>query len=148
MVIEPRVVQFWNQTYDFSPNCTPLSAITIINQRGKVLKKLWWGIKKLFGFTNWVDNVNWPSQWISAVVYFRLKNVINQVHYAFVMEKASPIHEISIPILELTVSVICVRLSRIIGEELEMTADQVYYWTDSASVLKYINFVNSQVSEP
>ena len=64
------------------------------------------------------------------------------------MEEASPIHEISIPILELTVSVICVRLSRIIREELEMTADQVYYWTDSASVLKYINFVNSQVSEP
>ena len=39
MVIEPRVVQFWseiilvisNHTYDFSPNCTPLSSITIIN---------------------------------------------------------------------------------------------------------------------
>ena len=64
------------------------------------------------------------------------------------MEKASPIHEISIPRLELTVSVICVRLSRIIWEELEMTADQVYYRADSAFVLKYISFVNSQVSEP
>ena len=38
MVIEPRVVQFWseiilvisNHAYDFSPNCTPLSSITII----------------------------------------------------------------------------------------------------------------------
>ena len=40
VVIEPRVVQFWseiilvisNHTYDFSPNCTPLSAITNINR--------------------------------------------------------------------------------------------------------------------
>ena len=39
MVIELRVMQFWseiilvtsNHAYDFSPNCTPLSAITIIN---------------------------------------------------------------------------------------------------------------------
>ena len=39
VVIEPRVVQFWseiilvisNHAYDFSPNCTPLSSITIIN---------------------------------------------------------------------------------------------------------------------
>ena len=38
VVIEPRVVQFWseiilvisNQAYDFSPNHTPLSSITII----------------------------------------------------------------------------------------------------------------------
>ena len=64
------------------------------------------------------------------------------------MKKASPIHEIAIPRLELTASVICVRLFRIIREELDMTVDQVYYWTDLASVLKYINFVNSQVSEP
>ena len=39
MVIGPCAVQFWseiilvisNHTYDFSPNCTPLSSITIIN---------------------------------------------------------------------------------------------------------------------
>ena len=39
VIIEPRVVQFWseiilvisNHAYDFSPNCTPLSSITIIN---------------------------------------------------------------------------------------------------------------------
>ena len=39
MVIEPRVVQFWseiilvisNHAYDFSPDCTPLSSITITN---------------------------------------------------------------------------------------------------------------------
>ena len=57
MVIEPRVVQFWseiilvisnrtraarsfdfeNHAYGFSPNCTPLSAITIIYPSDKVL---------------------------------------------------------------------------------------------------------------
>ena len=52
MVIEPRVVQFWseiilvisNHAYDFSPNCTPLSAITIINRDDSVyhLSNVWW----------------------------------------------------------------------------------------------------------
>ena len=39
--IELRVLQFWseiilvilNHAYDFRPNCTPLSSITIINHR-------------------------------------------------------------------------------------------------------------------
>ena len=89
-------------------------------------------------------------QWYPAVIYLHLKDVTNQVHCAFVMGKArwGLINEISIPRLELTASVISVRLSRIIREQLDMTVDQVYYWTDSASVLKYINFINSQVSGP
>ena len=64
-------------------------------------------------------------QWYPAVIYLHLKDVTNQVHCAFVMGKArwGLINEISIPRLELTASVISVRLSRIIREELDMKVD-------------------------
>ena len=49
VVIEPRVVQFWseiilvisNHAYDFSPNSTPLSSITIIYQLLSLHCKRW-----------------------------------------------------------------------------------------------------------
>ena len=47
-----------------------------------------------------------------------------------------PIHEITIPRLELTAAVIFVKLSKIIREELEIATDQVNYWPDSSTVLK------------
>ena len=82
-----------------------------------------------------------PKTGTAAVAYLSLKDVSNQIHCAFVMGKArlAPIREISIPRLELTAAVISVKLSKIIREELDMTIDQVYYWTDSTSVLKCIN---------
>ena len=80
-------------------------------------------------------------QGYAAVAYLRLKDVSNRIHCAFVMGKArlAPVREISIPRLELTAAVISVKLSKIIREELDMTIDQVHYWTDSTSVLKCIN---------
>lgn len=76
-------------------------------------------------------------QGYAAIVYLHLKDVTNQVHRTFVMGKArlAPRREISIPRLELTASVISVRLSKIIQEELA----HIYYWTDSTSMLKCIN---------
>ena len=50
--------------------------------------------------------------------------------------RLAPIHEITMPRLELTAAVISVKLSKIIREELEMETDQVNYWTDSTTVLK------------
>jgi len=80
-------------------------------------------------------------QGYAAVAYLRLKDVTNQVHCAFLMEKAglAPIREILIPRLELTAAVIFARLSKIIREELDMTIYPVCYWSDSTSVLKCIN---------
>ena len=85
-------------------------------------------------------------QGYAAVAYLHLKDVTNQVHCAFVMGKArlAPIREISIPRLELTATVICVRLSKIIREELDMTIGHVCYWTDSTSMLKCINNESKQ----
>ena len=50
--------------------------------------------------------------------------------------RLAPIHEITIPRLELMAAVIFVKLSEIIREELEIETDQVNYWTDSTTVLK------------
>ena len=68
-----------------------------------------------------------------AVAYLRLVDVFDRIHCSFVMGKArlAPIHEITIPRLELTAAVISVKLGEIIREELEIEIDQVNYWTDS-----------------
>ena len=76
-----------------------------------------------------------------AVAFLRFVNACGRIHCIFVMGKArlAPIHEITIPRLELTAAVISVKLSQIIREELETKIDQVNYWTDSMTVLKCIN---------
>ena len=51
----------------------------------------------------------------------------------------APIREILIPRLELTAAVISVRLPKVTREELDMTIDCVFYWSDSTSMLKFIN---------
>ena len=76
-----------------------------------------------------------------AVAYLRLVDVFDRIHCSFVMGKArlAPIHEITIPRLELTAAVISVKLSGIIREEFEIEVDRVNYWTDSTTVLKCLN---------
>ena len=46
---------------------------------------------------------------------------------------------ISIPRLELSAAVISVKLRVLVQRELDMILNQMYHWTDSTSVLKYIN---------
>ena len=76
-----------------------------------------------------------------AVAYLRLVDVFDRIHCSFVMGKAhlAPIHEITIPRLELTAAVISVKLSEIVREELEIESDQMNYWTDSTTVLKCLS---------
>ena len=52
-------------------------------------------------------------------------NACGRIHCSFVMgkERLAPIHEITIPRLELTAAVISVKLSQIIREELETKID-------------------------
>ena len=71
------------------------------------------------------------------MAFLRFVNACGRIHCSFVMGKArvAPIHEITIPRLELTPAVISVKLSQIIREELETKIDQVNYWTDSMTVL-------------
>ena len=76
-----------------------------------------------------------------AVAFLRFVNACGRIHCSFVMGKArlAPIHEMTIPRLELTAAVISVKLSQIIRENRETKIHQVNYWTDSMTMLKCIN---------
>ena len=76
-----------------------------------------------------------------AVAYLCFVDVFDRIHCSFAMGKArlAPIHEITIPRLELSAAVISVKLNQIIREELEIKIDRVGNWTDSTTVLKCLN---------
>ncbi len=75
-----------------------------------------------------------------TVSYLRYCNG-SQVHCSFVLAKArvAPLKMVSIPRLELTAATLMVRVNHMLQKELKMHLDQVYFWTDSQTVLKYIN---------
>ncbi len=63
-----------------------------------------------------------------------------QVHCALVMGKArvAPTKVFSIPRLELTAATVSAAVSHVLREELDLTVDQEFFWTDSQIVLGYI----------
>ena len=89
--------------------------------------------------------------------YLRLVNENNNVHVSLVMAKTrvAPLKSITIPRLELQACVEAVRLQRLLHEELKMTVDAEYFWSDSTVALgfisnssaKYQMFVANRVSE-
>ena len=89
--------------------------------------------------------------------YLRLVNEDDCIHCAFVMGKSrvAPLKSVTIPRLELTAAVCCVRISEQIHRELDYPVDQDFFWTDSKVVLGYINnesrrfhiFVSNRVQE-
>ena len=58
--------------------------------------------------------------------------------------RVAPIKRISIPRLELVAAVLSARLSNLIKNELDLTIDEEYYWTDATVVLRYINNSSSR----
>ena len=76
-----------------------------------------------------------------TVSYLRLENDDGDKHCAFVMSKSrvAPMKQVTIPRLELTAATVAVRVNSMIMKELDMPIDKTFYWTDSMSVLKYIN---------
>ena len=62
------------------------------------------------------------------------------MHVAFVMGKSrvSSVRPISVPWLELTAAVACVKMSKLIQCKLGYKFDRIVYWTDSIMVLHYI----------
>ena len=74
------------------------------------------------------------------VSYLRQENDLGQIHCAFLIGKArcSPVKQMTIPRLELTASVLSVRVSNMLVKELDVSPDDLFYWTDSTTVLKYL----------
>ena len=79
-----------------------------------------------------------------ACAYLRLADQQCNISCSLVIGKArlAPIKQMSIPRLELSGAVLACRLYRFLTNELEITIDQVTFWTDSMIVLGYIKNVS------
>ncbi len=75
-----------------------------------------------------------------VITYLRLVNDQGDVHCTFVSSKSrvAPLKQQSIPRLELTAATVAVRVHNMIIRELEIPIDDVFFWTDSQTVIKYI----------
>ena len=75
-----------------------------------------------------------------AVSYVKMYDANGNVQVSLVVGKArvAPIQPVTIPRLELSAAVVAARLHEQVMAELEYNIDQVYFWTDSMSTVKYI----------
>ncbi|XP_030854473.1 uncharacterized protein LOC115929512 [Strongylocentrotus purpuratus] len=75
-----------------------------------------------------------------VVSYLRWENE-DEVRMKFLTSKArvAPLKEVSIPRMELTAANVAVRIDHMIKQELDIPIEETYFWTDSQTVLGYIN---------
>ena len=75
-----------------------------------------------------------------CVFYLRLIDKEGKIHCLFVLGKSrvAPLKSVTIPRMELTAATSLFRLCRMITREIEYSIDDIFYWTDSMSALKYI----------
>ena len=81
-----------------------------------------------------------------TVTYLRLQNEAGDIHVSFILGKArvTPLKPITMPRLELTAAVLAVRVDKMIKSELQLQLEMSCFWTDSSTVLKYINNENKR----
>ena len=72
--------------------------------------------------------------------YLRLTNHEGRVHCAFMLGKSrvAPLKQMTIPRMELTAAVVAANVDKMLKQELHMELQQSVFWTDSTTVLKYI----------
>ncbi|XP_066270881.1 uncharacterized protein [Branchiostoma lanceolatum] len=73
--------------------------------------------------------------------YIRMENQDGRVHCALLMGKArvAPLKKVTILRLELNAAVVAVRVDSMLKRELDLKVDRTHFWTDSTTVLRYIN---------
>lgn len=75
-----------------------------------------------------------------TVTYIKFQNDNNIVHITFLIGKArvAPLKQVTIPRLELTAAVLTIKVDKMLRSELQLPLEELQFWTDSTSVLKYI----------
>ena len=76
-----------------------------------------------------------------AVAYLRMIDSLGAICCCFLMGKSrvAPLKPVTIPRMELTAAVVGVNLVKFLRNELDLELESVTFWTDSTSVLQYIN---------
>ncbi len=76
-----------------------------------------------------------------TVTYLRMLNHGNDIQVSFLLGKArvTPLKAVIIPRLEFTGAVLAVRVDSLLKAELNFQLEDSVFWTDSTSVLKYLN---------
>ena len=72
--------------------------------------------------------------------YLRFTDTDSNVHCSFLLSKTrlAPLKSLSVPRLELTAATLAVKLDKMFRRELEIPTSCSMFWTDSTSVLHYI----------
>ena len=75
-----------------------------------------------------------------AVSYLRLVDMQGRIFCSFLIGKShlAPLKVTTIPRLELTAATVSVQLNKILTKELQIPIDEVTFWTDSMTVIRYI----------
>ncbi|XP_062391066.1 uncharacterized protein LOC134078917 [Sardina pilchardus] len=76
-----------------------------------------------------------------TVTYIHMSNTSGNIQVSLLLGKArvTPLKAVTIPRLELTAAVLAVRVDAMLRAELKLKRSHSVFWTDSTSVLKYIN---------
>ena len=76
-----------------------------------------------------------------AVSYLRLISSDGEIHCFFLNGKSrlAPLKQMTIPRLELAAVTLSVLLNKMLKKELETTIDNITFWTDSMTVIRYIH---------
>ena len=75
-----------------------------------------------------------------VAAYLRLTDKAQKIHCSFLLGKtrlASP-KQTTIPRLELTAGIVEVHFGRFLLQELDISKDKIFYYTDSTTVLHYL----------
>ncbi|KAJ8385589.1 hypothetical protein AAFF_G00184510 [Aldrovandia affinis] len=75
-----------------------------------------------------------------TVTYILLTNTQGKKHISFLMGKSrvAPLKQVTIPRMELMAAVVAVKVDKMMKQELQVPLERSIFWTDSTTVLKYI----------
>ncbi|VDI63376.1 Hypothetical predicted protein [Mytilus galloprovincialis] len=90
--------------------------------------------------SSWNKWLNASDKGYGCVFYIRLVDEEGSIQCSFLLGKSrvAPLKSMTIPRMELTAATSAVRLGNMIIREIEYSFDDIYYYTDSMSVLRYI----------